>query len=92
MCIGQLVIVRHVRLRILSALPGESSRGDYGQMQSAARGIGISPKGTSMTTGALRSRASGISVSSSIGSSALIPTAPNESANLTKSGLCRSVP
>ena len=41
--------------------------------------------------GRLASSASGISLSRSIGSSALMPTAPNDSANLTRSGFSKSV-
>ena len=44
-----------------------------------------------MTTGARRSSASGISVPRSMGSSALMPTAPKDSANFTMSGLTKSV-
>ena len=43
--------------------------------------------GTSMMTGAGRSKAVGINLSRSIGSSALMPIAPNDSANLTGSFL-----
>ena len=76
------------RLRTVSALPGAVSRVDDTRKRTDERlEWGISPNCASMTTGASSSSALGINVSNSRGFSVLIPTAPNDSAKRTKSGL-----